>query len=392
MKNIFKPKETKNQNFYQAYFEDLADPIWTNREYADFAKEAYMRNVVANRAINMIAHSAANIDFVIIENLTSKKKRQTDTHPLLDLLKHPNPMSGGAEFFENIYSTRMISGNAYMQIVKNNNITELYNIRPDRMRVITGKKTLPIAYQFESGKIKKNFYVDPFTGKSEILHLKTFHPLNDLYGMSQVEAAAYSIDQHNQAAKWNQSLLQNSARPSGALVYRSAHDISLTATQFERLKEQVNESFCGNRNAGKPLLLENNLTWQEMSMTPKEMDFIEAKNSAARDIALAFGVPPQLLGLPGDNTYSNMQEARLALWEETILPLLDNMCDSLNNWLTPYFGDNIAISYDKDKISILSSRRENIWNKIENASFMTINEKRNMVGLPPIDNGDVLVS
>ena len=57
------------------------------------------------------------------------------------------------------------------------------------------------------------------------------------------------------------------------------------------------------------VLLEGGLDWREMSINPKDMDFIESKNSAAREIALAFGVPPQLLGINGDSTYSNMQEA-----------------------------------------------------------------------------------
>ena len=137
-------------------------------------------------------------------------------------------------------------------------------------------------------------------------------------------------------------------------------------------------------------MLEGNLDWREMGMSNRDMDFIESKHSAARDIALAFGVPPQLLGLPGDSTYSNMQEARLALWEETILPLLDTTKDALNNWLAPLYGAALEIDYDQDSISALAPRREHVWARLEQASFMTINEKRAQVGLAPAPGGDQL--
>jgi HK97 family phage portal protein len=152
----------------------------------------------------------------------------------------------------------------------------------------------------------------------------------------------------------------------------------------------MDDAFGGVKNSGKPLLIEGGLEWQEMSLSPKDMDFIEAKNSAARDIALAIGVPPQLLGIPGDNTYSNMQEARLALWEETIIPLLDHLTDSLNHWLVPMYNKNLVLKYDINEISGLSSRREKIWARIQNANFITINEKRQMIGLSPITGGDTL--
>ena len=141
-----------------------------------------------------------------------------------------------------------------------------------------------------------------------MLHQKLFHPLIDHYGLSPIEAAATAIDIHNSASRWNKALLDNSARPSGALVYAS-RDGNLTTEQYNRLKGELETQFQGASNAGRPLLLEGGLDWKSMSMSPKDLDFIEAKHGAAREIALALGVPPMLLGIPGDNTFSNYQEA-----------------------------------------------------------------------------------
>ena len=189
------------------------------------------------------------------------------------------------------------------------------------------------------------------TGKCDILHIKTFHPLSDFYGLSPIDPARYAIDQHNDLSAYNKSLLQNSARPSGALMVKATdfnNGGQLTEEQFTRLKEQMNEQFSGTANAGKPLLLEGGLEWTEMSISPKEMDFIENKRAAARDIALAFGVPPQLLGIPGDNTYSNMSQASLSLWTETINPLINHFTTALNEWVIRQTGDeNIKITYNQ---------------------------------------------
>ncbi len=258
---------------------------------------------------------------------------------------------------------------------------------------LPGRSNVPYAYRYTVNNNSYDFKVDKLTGRSTVLHLKTFNPLNDWYGLSPIEAAAYSIDQHNQAGAWNQAMLQNGARPSGAIVVKSEKDGSggnLSQEQYQRLKAQINDHYSGPVNAGRPILLEGGLEWKEMSLSPRDMDFIESKHSSARDIALAFGVPPQLLGIPGDNTYSNLIEARLSLWEQTILPTLENIICHLNSWLVPKFGKDLCLSYDKDAIEILMEKRQKMWKYVQNASFMTLNEKREAFGLPPLPGGDKL--
>ena len=146
--------------------------------------------------------------------------------------------------------------------------------------------------------------------------------------------------------------------------------------------------YMGSYNAGRPLLLEGGMEWQEMSINPKDMDFVESKNTAAREIALAFGVPPQLLGIKGDNTYNNMQEARMGLWEETIIPILDELCDSLSHWFTNLYKRETLVAFDKDSISILSEKRHNLWKHLSSTNFMTTNEKRAFVGLSALEDED----
>ncbi|TGS74874.1 phage portal protein, partial [Mesorhizobium sp. M8A.F.Ca.ET.181.01.1.1] len=150
----------------------------------------------------------------------------------------------------------------------------------------------------------------------------------------------------NAASQWNKRLLDNSARPSGALVYQPREGGNLSAEQYERLKRELEEGYQGAMNAGRPLLLEGGLDWKAMGLSPRDMDFLEARNGAARDIALSLGVPPMLIGIPGDNTYANYQEANRAFYRLTVLPLVNRTAARLCGWLAPIFGVGLRLEAD----------------------------------------------
>ena len=213
-----------------------------------------------------------------------------------------------------------------------------------------------------------------------ILHVRKFHPLDDHYGFPPLEAAQVALDVHNAASAWNKALLDNAARPSGALVYKGEHGSNLSEEQFERLREELQANFSGTANAGRPLLLEGGLTWQTMSLSPKDMDFLELKHGAAREIALAFGVPPMLLGIPGDNTYANYREANLAFWRQTVLPLAGRIIGAIGGWLAPAWREGLRLAFDADAVEALSFEREALWRRVNEADFLTPDEKREAVG------------
>jgi HK97 family phage portal protein len=376
--------EMAGSGMQRSYMVMPGQPVWMDRSYAQFSQEAYVKNVIAHRAINIVASSASSIKYTAYTLGVKGGKRELKSHPLLEILDHPNPQMSKGAFFHALYNYMMISGNAFLQATgpKDQAPSELYLLRPDRMAVLAGKGTLPSGYRYSVNNQTMDFPVDRINGRSRILHVKSFHPLNDWYGLSPVEAAAYSIDQHNQSGAWNQALLQNGARPSGALVVRGdkTGGAALSEDQYTRIKQQIDDQFTGAANAGRPILLEGGLEWKEMSMSPRDMDFIQAKHASARDIALAFGVPPQLLGIPGDNTYANLQEARLALWEQTVIPMVEHTFDALTGWFQGLFNERVVLEPDMDNVMALATRNQAIWDRVERASFLTEDEKRAAVG------------
>ena len=281
-------------------YQNLGEPVWAPRDYSAFAREGFMQNAIVYRSVRMIAEAAASIPLLLYEGAN-----EIEDHPLLDLIRRPSLDHTGTDLLEAWYGFLLVAGNAYVEAVAlDGEIRELHVLRPDRMKVIPGIDGWPEGYEYTAAGRSVRFTDDVAPRVRPILHVRLFHPANDHYGMSPIEAAATAIDIHNTASGWNKALLDNSARPSGALVYAAANG-QMTEEQFTRLKSELETNFQGARAAGRPLLLEGGLDWKPLSLSPKDMDFIEAKNAAAREIALAIGVPPMLLGIPGDNTYSN---------------------------------------------------------------------------------------
>jgi HK97 family phage portal protein len=358
-------------------------PVWTPRDYAALARAGYMRNPVVYRAVRLLAESAASLPWLAYDG-----ERELDRHPVLDLLARPNPRQAGAALMEAIYGHLLTAGNAYIEAVTlGDEVRELHALRPDRMKVVPDASGWPAAYEYSACGRTVRFRQDE--GQvAPILHLALFHPLDDQYGFAPLEAAQVSLDVHYAASAWNKALLDNAARPSGALVYEGRDGANLSEDQFKRLKEELETNFAGHANAGRPLLLEGGLSWQAMSLSPKDMDFLEAKNAAAREIALAFGVPPMLLGIPGDNTYSNYQEANRALWRQTVLPLAARTAEAFGHWLAPAWGGPVRLAFDADKVEALSADREALWRRVAEADFLTVNEQRAAVGYSPVEGGD----
>jgi HK97 family phage portal protein len=238
-----------------------------------------------------------------------------------------------------------------------------------------------VAFAYKVGERSLQLPALDDLGQPNVIHIRGFHPTDDHYGAGCLEAADDAVSVHNAASRWNLALLDNAARPSGALVYDPGEPgATLSADQFERIKSELTAAYTGQTNAGRPMLLEGGLKWQAMALTPADMDFATLKSAAARDIALAFGVPPMLLGLPGDATYANYREANRALWRLTLLAtkILSALAEGLGTWFP-----GLTLGIDLDRVPALAEDRERLWTMVTAADFLSPAEKRQMLGLAP---------
>ncbi len=360
-------------------FHGAGRATWSSRDTGTLTRVGFLGNPVGFRAVKLIAEAAAALPVV-----AQDAERRFEAHPALSLLAAPNPGQAGAQLLENFYGHLLLTGDAYMEAAgegAGGGPRELYVLRSDRMRVIPGPDGWPEGYEYAVGARKHVF--DMRGERAPVLHVRSFHPTDDHYGLSPLNAAAAAIDVHNSAAAWSKALLDNAARPSGAIVYKGVDGHgALAADQYARLVDELEANHQGARNAGRPMLLEGGLDWKPMGFSPSDMEFHRTKEAAARDIALAFGVPPMLLGLPGDNTYANYAEAHRAFYRLTVLPMVSKALAALSGWLPGLYGQEFTLKVDFDNVPALAEEREALWRRIEAASFLSDAEKRQLLGLP----------
>ncbi|MEO8723157.1 MAG: phage portal protein [Sphingobium sp.] len=346
-------------------------------QYEAQVRAAVLANPVAQRAVRLVSEAVGGAALVANGGEDGASAR------LIELVRH---VSGAQGLMETLALHLLLHGNAYVQIASDAEgvPVELFALRPDRVSVETDSRGWPVAYSYRAGQTITRFTSADGRGRTAIIHMKSINPLDDHYGLGCVAVASGAVAIHNAATVWNKALLDNAARPSGALVYDTGRDgANLSADQFKRLKEEMEAAFQGAGNAGKPMLLEGGLKWQSLSLSPTDMDFIGLKAAAARDIALAFGVPPMMLGLPGDSTYANYREANKALWRQTILPLADKILSGIGQGLADSFpGTKLAL--DLERVPELSDERSALWERVGAADFLTVDEKRAMLGLAPL--------
>jgi len=343
---------------------------WTPRNFSALCREGFARNPIVYRCVRLIAEAAASVPL----------KVEGDDEASKFLARAPL-MSSPTETFESFYGYLQLAGDAYLEArIIGGAPAFLSALNPDGVTQLQTQTGAVSAWDIETvDGGKRRLRLDPATGRSPLLSMCLFSPQESV---SPLQAAAQAVDLHNEGGRWAKALLENSARPSGALIYKGASGSDhLTQDQFERLKSELESGHAGARHAGRPLVLEGGLDWKSMSMSPTDMDFIQSRREAAREIALAFGVPPMLLGLPGDNTYANYREANQAFWRQTIIPLVRKTSDGLQSWLRPWFEDSLVISPDLEKVPALSEGRNTLWQRLSAADFLSDAEKRTLAGL-----------
>lgn len=392
--SVFRQKESETRIVSSMH--QVGQAQATPANYEAFARLGYSKNVATYIAISKVAMACSGIEWCLYSKSKGKRGEKTEVtdSPLLTLLDKPNPDMALSTFIETVVAYYKITGNSYIEAnmgLSGKIPLELWPARPDKMKIIPGKNGFVAQYQYSNGGVSRSFDVDPVKMQSKIMHWKTFNPINMWYGLSPLEAALLSLDQNNAGQRWNLALLQNNATPSGVLQMKVT-DINprgaLTNEQYGRLKAEFENHHQGAGNAGRPMILEGGLNWQSIALGPKDMDFIQNKNITATDILAVYGVPGELVGL-GQKTFNNYKEARLSFYEDTVLPTMDSLRDKFNQWLTPAFGDNLYLDYDKDDIEALVEKREAKYTSLSSATFLSENEKRQAAGYEEVEGLDL---
>ena len=315
-----------------------------------------------------------------------------DSHPVLDLLAHPNPTMTQHDLFESYQAFRDLDGNAFWYLGRENNgkgaVVEIWPLRPDRVQIVPGK-TNPLqvdGYLFQQPDGQKVSF-----NASEIIHFKNFNPLGNHpfphRGMGIVEAAAWGIDTDNEARNWNYRFFKNSARPDGILT--TPGDGALDGDALLRIRAEWESAHGGSDNSNKVAILGGGITWTEIARSQKDMDFVNQRTFSRDEILALFRTPKSIIGITDDVNRANADAAIYVFSLRTVKPLMQKFTDHLNEMLLPDFGDDLEFDF---KSPVTEDRKQSLdeYEAGITGGWLTINEVREQEGLPQVDTGNSL--
>lgn len=368
----------------------VGQPQWSERNLSAFAKEGYRLNPYVFRAVDLRAKAIGGLRWIAVRRKRNGNIDELDGHPLAALIRRPQPRKGGARFLYEVEAQLCIGGNSFVtgagptSGANAGKPRELWTLRNDLVHPVAGTgPTMPVAgyeYQAENGGIKR-------FKPEEVLHLSYYHPQSEFYGMSPLEPGGRSVDHNNAARAWNVALLQNSAQPTGAFVSRQGY----TEQMRRDLNAQFLEERAGPLNAGLPLMLEGEVDWRQMGLSPKDMDWLEGSRLSSREISTVYGVPPEMLGDAPSKAYASYVEARKAFYQDTVIPEADALRDDFNIFLEAYDAE---LDYDRDAIEALREDRQKLFVYMTAAyqsAIITKNEARAALGYDDDPDGDVYI-
>jgi len=388
-KSIFSRKDSRTAALIRA--PGSGGTIWTPKGYDNFAKETYLKNVTAFTAIREVAQSVASVPWKQFRKLSGGGREEEQEGDVVEVLKRPNPTESLEYVILRAAAFLVMSGNGFLERIKlgtgpnSGQLRELYTLRPDRFEIGTNSVTGQVGkYIYKVQGRKVEYEVDPVTLQSDILHLKTFHPLDDWWGAAATEAAAREVDTSNAATQWNKSLIDQQGRPG--MVYTLVGQLGVD--QFDSLERTLEER-AGPENVGRDIIItgDKGTTVTPYGWTPADLDFNEGDHRLMRKIAMGYGVPPMLIGIPGEATFANYKEARLAFWENTIFFWLNYLKGELNNWLFEKDSE-MFLDYILDDVPALAVKRDMLWDRARTSDFLTLDEKRELVGKDKYEPSD----
>lgn len=325
----------------------------------------------------------------------------SEDEDIIKFLEKPNAGVSGQEFFKNYPTYFMTTGEVFLMATGNPNRPplEMFVVPPQFVNDNNGVDGFPESYTVNNGTISMTFkrkevgrqmrYFDE-SGERELWHVKDFNPnasSTNHRGSSRMNAIFYEIEQHLEASRHNLSLLQKGGRVTGALVT----DEVLNDDSFKRLQEQLDLFYAGSSNAGRIFLGEGGMKFQEMGKSNRDMDFRNLKRDDAVAIYNRLKVPLALV-TPEQMTLSNMEVAKLSLYDNAVLPLCRRLLEELTLFIGPRFklSTTESLSVDPESIPALQGRQNAELKQQAELNVLTDNEIRSKLGREELDGGNVL--
>lgn len=390
-----------------ATLQHFSNVLTFTKDYGSLAKVGYVENVIANTCIRRTAEAMNSIPCKFMLNGEEVDKKTSDKliKSIVNAFIDPSPDYNKNFFVESLQSQKYIAGESYVYIPEDalGNVAGFKYLRPDKISKTQSTGERVHSYLYTSGSDRLLFTrefteehgvnvenVDSLQGRFNMVICRNYNPLSETDGLSSLIPAALSIDGHNQALKWNNTVMKNSGKISGILTFGGGKDGAggMKPEQMTALGKKITEQTTGSQN-GSIMIANNPGTFEKFSMTPQEMDFINGIVQRATDICNALDYPPYLLGFVGA-TFNNQSEAKLSLYENSAIPKVEALYSSISTFLNRKYDIDFSVELDLIKVPAMAPRfkemNESIILQFEK-NIITQNETREKLKMEPAKGG-----
>lgn len=308
------------------------------------------------------------------KGLKEQVLEEDSKHPLSKVLTYPNELQGWSEFFEQACGFKLLTGNSFIQTIKldSGKLQELWVIPSQLVEILVGNRMQPIkGYRLMNNR-------DIVFTPEEIIHLKYWTPdaQSQLYGLSPIRAGRRVVTRSNASFDMSTNNLQN----NGVLgIISSEGEAPLTAEQAQKIEEKLRAK-ASSKSINRFIATSARLKWQQMGLSPVDLQLIENDKMDLRTLCNIFHVPSELFNDAANKTYSNTKEAGRAIYTNAIIPLLSSFRDEFNRWIGQNSGENIYVDFDLSMIPELQEDWSSLITSLAQAWWLTPNQRLELSG------------
>lgn len=346
----------------------------------------YEKSLYVFACVDMISKKvAATQSWLYLIKNSKGDTEEILSHPIIDLMDRPNPFQDHDEFFKITSINLNLCGDAFWFKVRNErgDVVELWNLRPDYVEIVKDPELFIKAYKFHKGDGTTEVLMP-----DDVVHFRMPTPLSDYEGTSAIKSANVRIDTENYASLYQRDFFLNNARPDG--IIKANVGANLTEEQKNEIREEFERRHKGVGKNSRLAVLEGDIAYQQISISQREMDFIESLKFTRDDILVAFHMPKILVSVTDDVNRATAETGMNIFLSEMVDPQNQLLWKKINEQLVASdFDEALFFVPDqqakKDRATVLADYESGLKN-----SYLTINEVRAEENRAPIEGGDVL--
>jgi HK97 family phage portal protein len=335
--------------------------------------------------VDFLARNVSQLNLKVFRRLSDTDREHLPNHELSRLIARPNPWTARFDFFNSLLSDYLIFGNSYTLKVKPSGApTQLWRLPPQQVKPLGEYMLRADSYEWRGLTGAREF------AAQDVIHLKSYNPTDPRVGLPPLEALRRILAEDAASGEYREYFWKNRARAEVVLK----HPGTLGAGAGQRLREEWKKLYTGPESSGQTAILEEGMDVSPISSTWRDTHYLEVRKLTREECAVAFHIPPPMVGLLDRATYSNISEQAKMLYRDTLAPTLKHLEDNFQLQLLPEFADRANVYCEFDIAAKLRGDFVDQAAQLQTAvggPYMSRNEARARLNLPRLDDADALI-